>query len=201
MAVDFGGECSIVLDSSAVINLNATERATEILAAFSNKMKVTEMVFDELEQGEMYGYDDGSKLRILLDKEFVELVRLSGEQLLIYRGLVAGNAGQSLADGEASTIAYAVVHDAVAVIDDRKASKLCARQFTNLRVLTTIELLLHKIVQSHLGHQDWEEAIYLALRAAKMYVPPELVSTVVSLIGIAKAADCTSLPRHARMNP
>lgn len=75
-------------------------------------MNVTEMVFDELIQGELYGYDDGSKLRDLLDTGLIEQVRLSEQQLSIYRGLVAGNDGQTLADGEASAIAHAVALDA-----------------------------------------------------------------------------------------
>lgn len=198
MAGLFGVGSSIVLDSSVVINLNATQRTAEILRALPVKVEVTELVLDELKKGEAYGYDDGSKLRYWLDQGLMELVQLAGDELAIHRELVAGDARQALADGEASTIARAVESGAVAAIDERKAFWLCARRFRKVRVLRTIEILLHEIVRHQLGPQGVAEAIYLALRDARMYVPSELVDAEASLIGADRAVNCLSLPRQAR---
>lgn len=198
MADFLGGQIAIVLDSSVVINLSATGRAAEILRALSIKTEVTELVLGELERGEEYGYDDGSKLRDLLDQGLIDLVRLKGDELAIFRELIAGNASETLADGEASTVARAVVSGAVAVIDERKAFKLCTRRFRTVRVLRTVEILLHELVRGQLGGRGSTEALYLALRDARMYVPPELVEAVVSQIGTARARHCSSLPRKIR---
>ena len=121
-----GGGRSIVLDSTVVINLNATQRTAEILNALPFKVEVTEMVLAELIKGEEYGYDDGIRLRNWLDQGLVELVQLAAEELAIHRELVQGDASQTLADGEASTIARAVESGAVAAIDERKAFRICA---------------------------------------------------------------------------
>lgn len=198
MADLFGVGSSIVLDSSVVINLNATQRTAEILRALPVKVEVTELVLDELKKGEAYGYDDGSKLRYWLDQGLMELVQLAGDELAIYRELVAGDARQTLADGEASTIARAVESGAVAAIDERKAFRLCAHRFRTVRVLRTVEILLHELVRQQLGPQGVVEAIYLALRDARMYVPPGMVDAVVSLISAERAVNCLSLPRQAR---
>ena len=201
MAGLFGVGSSIVVDFSVVINLNATQRTAEILSVLPVKVEVTELVLDELEKGEAYGCDDGSKLRYWLHQGLIELVQLAGDELAIHRELVAGDARLTLADGEASTIARAVESGAVAAIDERKAFRLCARRFRTVRVLRTVEILLHELVRQQLGLQGVAEAIYLALRDARMYVPPELVDAVVSLIGAQRAGNCPSLPRQARRIP
>ncbi len=193
MMTTFRSVKTVVLDSSVVINLNATGRAAEILKALEVNVEVSEQVRDELELGKTHGYDDGNKLQELIEREVIDIVELSTDELTIFRECVTGEPGRSLDDGEASTIARAVGSGAAAAIDDRKAIKLCDRSFHSVQVVSTAEILLHGSVITRLGQRDVTEAVFDALAKTRMYVPPKLVNRVISLIGVKRAAVCSSL--------
>ncbi len=179
--------------TSVVINLNATMRAADILNALSIKVEVTETVLAELEQGEAHGHDDCSKLRSLLDQGIIDLVPLSRQEIAIFHDLSAGSAGQTLDDGESSTIARTAVSHAVAAIDDKKASKLFSHHFHNVSVVSTAEMLLHEKVRLQLGNTSLREAVYQAAKNARISVPHSLVSTIVNIVGKERAGNCPSL--------
>ena len=63
------------------------------------------------------------KLKALIGMKSVNSVSLRERGRDIYLSLIRGPASQTLGDGEASTIAYAVEIGGIAVIDDKKAEK------------------------------------------------------------------------------
>ncbi|MGE0502524.1 MAG: hypothetical protein AB7I79_15535 [Rhizobiaceae bacterium] len=189
---------TIVIDASVVINLNATECAAEILDAVPSPFVVTDNVRAELRFGSRNGHDDEERLKALVDGGAVGSAALDAKGLAIYETLISGSAAMTLDDGEAATIACAVQMNGIAMIDERKARKICASRFGSLPVVSTAELLADGFTETALGPQRQIEAIIAALQGARMRVPPEHIEMVVGLIGASNAASCLSLPRKAR---
>jgi predicted nucleic acid-binding protein len=187
-----------IADASAVINLNATGHAREILRALPRRVKVVDIVAMELDQGRRRGRDDAGLLDELVEAGLAEIVRLDETAESHFEKLVIGPATVTLDDGEAATIAYAVDTKAIAVIDERKATRLCAQFFPDLQLGCTVDILSHAEVGRHLGKPGLGDAVFAALQRGRMRVLPQHVKWVVELIGPARAAACASLPKSVR---
>jgi predicted nucleic acid-binding protein len=190
---------SLVADASVVINLNATGRAAEIIRALPNSLVVTDNAFDELKGGRRNGHRDADLLRALIDQGVVQLATMGSRATPIYEALVEGSTARTLDDGEAATIACACEREGFAVIDERKARTICAARFPGLCTATTVDLLFSESVVRAIGNDGHLEAVFLALRKARMRVIPEQLSKVVSLLGEERAALCESLPKMIRV--
>lgn len=187
-----------VADASVIINFNATLRAQIIIAALPGAFLVTENARNELKDGLRNGHDDAAKLDELIEQGTVRLVRLGAAALPIYESLIEGAADRTLDDGEAATIAYACAAGCIAIVDERKARKLCADRFPRVAMASSAELLASEATRGELGVQEQITAIVNALRGGRMRVPPEHVGAIVTLIGEENAASCTSLPKAAK---
>jgi predicted nucleic acid-binding protein len=189
---------TVVADTSVIINLNATERAADILKGLPFKVLATDIVAGELSEDRKSGRRDRELLDGLVRSGHVTIVSLSGISLELFGDLVIGSADQTLDDGEAATIAFAVEHESMPVIDERKGQKICRQRFPGLQTLTTVDLLANPGVATVLGRDPLAEAVFLALRNARMRVAFERLSWVVDLIGNERASLCPSLPKAAR---
>jgi hypothetical protein len=87
---------------------------------------------------------------------------------------------------------------AIAVIDERKAKRICRAWYPGLVVASTVDLLALDSVTKALGEEQLAEATYNALSTARMRVLPEHIDWVVNLIGAERTVLCTSLPAHVR---
>ena len=188
---------AIVADTSAIINLNATGRAEEIFALLPSPAVVTESVRLELEAGRIRGHRDAVGLEALVRCGACRIVEI-GEGASIQRALVEGSTRDTLGDGEAATVAYAAAYGGAALMDDRKARRICNERFPAITVVPTVELLLHPAVKGALGEKGQADVIVAALQRARMSVPMEWVADVVSVVGRDRAASCPSLPASAR---
>lgn len=188
----------VVADTSVAINLNATGCSEIILGALPNRFAVVEQVALELEAGRRNGHNDADDLNALVAKGQVEIVRLSNHGFQHFTALVSGPAAQTLDDGEAATIAYALEHDAMALIDERKANRLCSERFNALHLGCTVDVLKHAAIEATLGRIGLTEAVFNALYNGRMRVPACHVGWVVNLIGSERAEQCASLPRSVR---
>jgi len=186
----------VIADTSVLINLDASGHAGEIIRATSGVLLTTQNAFNELLEGERRGYSTATELRTLETNGVLKVVELGGPEEDIYRTMIEGPAVQTLGDGEAATIAYAVENGAVALIDERKAKRICCERFDGTRVTTTTDLVLHSNVVRALGDHH-VEAVHAALVKARMHVPPERVGEVVKLLGKKRSVDCPSLPPKA----
>jgi len=189
---------ALVGDTSTVINLSATGRAREILRALPNRFLVVDVVAKELDTGRQRGRLDANVLEELVAEKLVEIVSLDDAANAHFETLVVGPAVETLDDGEAATIAYAARSGMIAVIDERKATRLGAELFPKLRINCTVDILSHADVRRALGVNSLADAVFGALKNGRMRVLPQHVKWVVELIGAARAAECPSLPRHAR---
>jgi predicted nucleic acid-binding protein len=190
----------IVVDASTVINLNATGCAREIIRAIPNELVVVEVIPAELDAGRRRGRQDADLLNELVAAGLVGIVKLEDLASAHFEKLVVGPAAMTLDDGEAATIAYAIACEGVAVIDERKATRICARLFPQLRIGCTVDILAHSEVQRGLGKEALVDAVFKALHQGRMRVFPHHVEWVVGLIGTDRAAVCTSLPNSVRLH-
>lgn len=188
----------LVADASVIINLNATLRAGEILDTLPNGLLVTKSACDELEAGLRSGHCDAEKLAVLIEQGRVRIANLGAVGQSIFERLIDGPAKETLDDGEAATIAYACEASCVALIDERKARRICAAAFPDLVVASTAELLASAPVRQRLGAAGQVAAVLNALRGGRMRVPAEHVRVIVSLIGEEEASTCVSLPTRVR---
>ena len=188
----------VVADASVIINLNATDDAAAIIGSFPNPFLVTDNVRRELALGKSRGHLCGERLETLIAQGVVAPAELRPADHTVYRSLVEGPTEGTLDDGEAATIAYSVGNEYVALIDERKAKRICAARFPDVFVASTIEMLLDGAVAERLGTSGQSEAIFLALRDARMHVPHHRLQEVIDRIGEHRVAECPSLPRSFR---
>lgn len=189
----------IVADTSIVINLNATGCSGEILGALPNRLLVVEEVSLELENGRRKGNTDADDLSALVSAGRVELVKLGDVGTNCFEDLIIGSATETLDDGEAATIAYSFERGAIALIDERKANRICAARFPELGIGCTVDVLAHAAVIDALGGEQLSDAVFNALYHGRMRVLPHHTEWVVDTIGADRAAQCTSLPISSRM--
>ena len=188
----------VVADTSVVINLNATGRAADVLRALPFQVVVTDIVVAELQEDRRSGRSDSALLKELARASNIRVVSLGEEGMQVFGELVVGPAADTLDDGEAATIAYAVEYEIDPVIDERKALRICADRFPSLRPLCTVDLFAEASVVAALGLDNLTDAVFRALQEARMRVPFERVPWVIDLIGTDRAALCPSLPKAAR---
>jgi hypothetical protein len=159
---------------------------------------VVDVVPRELEFGRQRGRRDIDILKSLMAAGLVTVVDLGDAAASHFEGLVIGKAAETLDDGEAATIAYAVAHGGIAIIDEKKANRICGERFPAVRVASTVDIFAHPRVVEALGAPRLSQALLNALQLARMRVPPHHVEWVVGVIGEEQAALCPSLPRSAR---
>ncbi len=190
----------VVADSSVVINLNATRRAEAVLDALSNQVLITEQVLGEIRSGRDGQHRAAALLNELIADGYVEAVQIgeSGENDFI--GLVSGEASKTLGDGEAATMVKALEVGGLALLDDRKAIRICTKKFPNLPTSGTVDLLRHPRLAEALTERQLADAVFHAARDARMHVPAAHGRWVVNLLGIDRALLCPSLARIVRLS-
>ena len=189
----------VVLDTSVVINLNATGCADAILRALPNRCVAVEQVSLELQAGRRTGRGDADALAMLIDQELVEHAQIGDTGMRHFANLVSGSAAETLDDGEAGTIACALDQGgAIALVDERKAIRICAERFPSLSMGCTVDVLAQRHVRAALG-SSLADAVFNALDRGRMRVPDHHGQWVVDLIGKERAAGCRSLPKRFRV--
>jgi predicted nucleic acid-binding protein len=192
---------AIVLDASAAINICASGCAADLIRAIRSPVLVVDEVPAELEEGRRRGRKEMDELESLITGKLVQVVALQGSAEAVFESLVIGDASHTLDDGEAATIAYAVSHSAIAIIDERKALRICGERFPALLTGCTVDLFANELALSSLGTPRIAKALFDALQIARMRVLPHHVDWVVGLIGTDQAGKCASLPKSARQRP
>jgi predicted nucleic acid-binding protein len=189
----------LVADTSAIINLIATGRARQIIQILPNRVLVAESIPAELQAGQSRDRRTLEDLKDLTRADLIEIVSLDDADMQTFEELVIGPAATTLDDGEAATISYAMGHARIAAVDERKANSICGQRFPALRMASTIDLLSHREIVAALEPEGVADAVFKALRDARMSVLPHHLGWVVQLVGTDRAAECRSLPRAARL--
>ena len=189
---------SLVLDASVMINILETGHSLNILSALQRRIYVPEPVIREIENGARADRQQVAILVELLGAQVVHPAPFSGKALELFGELVSGATESSLGDGEAATIALSVEGQWSAVIDEKKAHKVCSLRFPELRLATTVDLLCHDSVRTRLGSNLLAQSVLDALSNARMQVREHQFDWIAGLIGQEEVAKCSSLRRLAR---
>jgi predicted nucleic acid-binding protein len=184
----------LVLDTSVLINLHACTYGERILTAIPNDIIVPQIVFGELthETSRMNG--EHSFLQGLAQRGEVVLASMTDAEYEIFADLTSGSS--SLDDGEAATIAIAVVRQFFPIIDERKGRAHAATLIKGQESGWTLDLMRHPLVTSTLGNNAFIDALYLALRDGRMRIPASSAEGVIAAIGTHRAIECTCLPGY-----
>lgn len=188
----------LVLDASVAINLNATGNGIRILDAIPNPVVLLDSVSRELEAGRARGRSDAELVSTLVAAGSAEIVSLCGECEGNFLAMVCGSGSATLDDGEAATIAWAVAHGGIPIIDERKGLAICQERFPSVHAKTTTDIFSHDRVLAELGRDKLGDAIFNALIGARMRVQDRYIPWVIDMIGPARAQLCHSLPQSAR---
>lgn len=188
----------IVADTSAIINLNATGCAGQLIGALPYRFAVVDVVLGELESGRSRGRMNADLLRTLSGRNLVEIVTLDDDASLHFEELVIGPAAETLDDGEAATIAFAAVRKGMAIIDEKKGTRICAQRYPDLRVVCSVELFAHPAACDALGTALLADALFNALCDGRMRVPAQYIEWVVKTLGANRSERCSSLSYSVR---
>jgi predicted nucleic acid-binding protein len=188
----------LVADTSVAINLTASSSAPEILHALPYKIVIVDVILKELEIGRERERRDAELTNFLVRSKHLEVVSLGDDGWVHFEDLVTGAAAETLDDGEAATIAYALERSGVSVIDEDKATHICSLRHPSLLIASSLDLFGHPMVCEALGSERLADAVFSALQGARMRVLPRHHQWVFDLIGAERAALCPSLPRFLR---
>jgi predicted nucleic acid-binding protein len=188
----------LVADASTIISVNATGCGKRVIKALPNRVAVVDIVSGELDEGRQRKRQDADLLKKLVDAGHVEIVQLDAKGDEYFEQLVVGAAQMTFDDGEAATIAYAVANNGIALIDERKANRICAQRFPEVRLACTVDIFMHADVQGELGREVLADTVFNALCHGRMRVFPHHVEWVIELIGVERVRMCTGLPGQVR---
>lgn len=189
----------VVLDSSVVVNLNATGAASQLLSLMPMEVHVPYPVLRELERGGARGHQDATLLTGLAESKLVQIVELPEAATSTYLRLMSGSSRNSLGDGEAATIALANAANVSAVIDEKKARRIGREQFPQLLIASTVDLLAIPEIVGSLKEAELSGVLFNALTSARMQVHEPYVEWVVGQLDDALLEQCTSLPSRFRI--
>src|SRR5258708_24217183 len=169
----------LVADASTIISVNATGCAKRVIKALPNRVAVVDVVSEEVEEGRRRKRQDADLLKKLVDAGHIEIVHLNAKGEEYFEQLVVGAAQMTLDDGEAATIAFAVATNGIALIDEKKANRICGQRFPELRLACTVDIFTHPDVQNQLGKEALADAVFNALCHGRMRVFPQHVEWVI----------------------
>lgn len=189
---------ALVIDASVVINLIASGYAGKIMESLDAEIVAVAAVSEELARGKSNGRKDADRLEEIIKDGYIRIVALDSEGEKIFETLTVGPASSTLDDGEAATIAYALGVGGIAVIDERKAARICSERFPTLKTASSLELFSACDGSGGLSRVELRDAVTNALQVARMRVFHDQCEWVVKLIGKEMSRKCPSLPRRCR---
>ncbi len=187
-----------VADASVWINLVASGYLDEVLDAVGMRAFIPSIAIRELERGRIKGHDTSARIADLVATGRVTPMSLTVADESVFYSLVSGTTAGTLDDGEAATLAIAIRLGAVAVIDERKATTLGIERFPDLHMRSTTDLLFATLPDEGDGKGPLADALFSALRGARMRVPPHHLARVAAVLGPDRASSCPSLPAAVR---
>lgn len=193
-SVDLHGT-TLVLDASAVINLLGTSMPVQLLRNLGMRVLIAAEAYGEVRRHPIEGEPFGPVMAALASEKLIEHVQLGSQGRSIFLELVANDLSGGLDDGEASTIAAALEHskEAVVVIDEKKAARLLSERWPERRCISTVALLAQPRIRNGISAEAFADAVFSALKHARMRVPTDGLDWIVELVGVERAEQCLSL--------
>lgn len=186
---------TIVLDASVVINILACGDAARLLKALGRNAIVPKQVVDEIAREPVRHADDANSFPKLLQSGLLQLHELENTHYLDFLDLVGAASPDGLGDGEAATIAVAEELQCMAIIDERKATRIARSRRPSHLTACTLDLYSCSQLASTYSSSELASLVFNSMQYARMRVPADRRTWVVELIGEDRARQCSCLPR------
>lgn len=188
-----GDHKKLILDASVLINLLGTGLSDVLLKGLNRVIVVDEVALREVTIDPFSRKDPTEVLNRLRENGLIDVVRMSSETYDLFMELTGGDPPDDLDDGEAATLAQAALGDCVAVIDEKKATRIAGVHFPNVTVLNSVDLLTSIDLFQLNGRDGIADMVHLALLNARMRVAPSERQWIFDLLGDDRAKECPSL--------
>jgi hypothetical protein len=187
----------LVIDASVLINLLGTRSPAIVLRTLRRIFVIDEITLREVTLDPATRRSAQDVLTQLQAERLLEVIHMGSEAYDQFIEFTGAQPPDDLDDGEAAVLAQAAFGNCVAVIDERKATRIARQQLPNLIILNSIDLLAAPQLLHELGRDRVSDAIYLALRDARMRVPRNVRPWIATLLGYDRVQDCPTLgPFH-----
>jgi hypothetical protein len=183
----------LILDASVLINILGTGLSEVVLKGLDRKVMVDEVALREVTIDPFSRKDPAEVLFGLRKNGLIEVINMGSEAYDLFIGLTGGDLPDDLDDGEAATLAQAAFGNYVAVIDERKATRIAGLHFPEVALLNSLDLLTSRDLLLKNGRDAIADVVYLALRNARMRVAAGERQWIFDLLGDDRARDCPSL--------
>lgn len=183
----------LIVDASVLINILGTGCPVDVFECLAWVFAIDEIAVREV------GIDPSTRrssqdiLATLKARGLLKVIRMTEDEYESFLGFTVAQPPNDLDDGEAATLAHAAGGQYVAVIDERKASRIANLHIPEIKPLNSVDLLAAPELLGLFGRDKLSEAIYRALRDARMRVPPRMRQWVADLLGSTRAHECPSL--------
>ena len=189
----------LILDASVLINLLGTRCPGAILSVLNRVFDIDEVALAEVSIDPCTGRSAETVLRELISGKLLNVVTMDSrayDKFLEFTGAIPPD---DLEDGEAATLAHASLKpDYIAVVDERKATRIASIHKPKIATLNTIDLLSCENLLRGLDKARLSDAVYFALRDARMRVPHNARQWTALVVGEARVQDCPSLGHYSR---
>jgi predicted nucleic acid-binding protein len=186
------GTIPLFLDASVVINLVGSNYMEGILGALARPIMVTEIVCAEFKHHPRDGSSSKKVMEALIAQKHINVIRMSDSQFDVFLRLTGYPPPDDLGDGEAATLACAN-EVGYAVIDDKKALRIAARDFRSQKVYSSLDIICAEPVICNLGNTVVANAVYDSIKTARMRVPHHWRDWVSGFLGKTRMAELPAL--------
>ena len=179
----------LAADASVAINLLGTGVCEILMRNLARPIIMAEEALAEVRRHPFPGADLAAEMARLRDGGLIREHALGTVGRAIFHKLIADDLARGLDDGEAATIALAIEHsvDTVAVVDEKKATRIFADRWGGRAINDTVTLLAQPETQGALTPAEFAQACCCAVQHARMRVPAEGMDWLVGVIGLEQA--------------
>lgn len=164
----------------------------EVLSALARPIFIEDTVCGEFKRHPRDGSSSKGVIKTLAISGKLTVVKMSNVEFETFLRLVGCQPPDDLGDGEAATLACADGKGG-AVIDDKKAMRIAARDFAGMPIYCSLDLFCSEAVNQCLGRSAVSDAVYEAMKLARMRVPHHWRDWIRDLVGGERANELAFL--------
>jgi predicted nucleic acid-binding protein len=192
--VEGGG--ALVLDASVLINFLGSGCVEIILGSLPDRVLMADRTFNEVVKDPSGRMPSPPDRLALVTRGLIAVETLDHAGSALFIDLVSDPDG--LDDGESAAIALAVVTGAVPVLDERRARRVFRERFPDRAMQSSAGLFRRLSDSGNLSPEVVRDALFQALKKARMSVVEEELEWVVRTLGTDMVLLCPSLKASAR---
>ena len=187
----------IVFDASALINVAATGYCLQIFEMLPGQCVAEEIVIGEI-SGDLDKYPVNKNIDDAVKCGVLSIVGMNSMEATTFLEFVYDENSNLLDQGEAATLAISSHRSGLAIVDEKKGTRIASQQVPPINVVSTLDLLNYIEKADGSNSVEIDKALYNSLIHARMRVPAAYENWVVSKLAKAQIEKCSSLRRSIR---